>query len=172
MILLGLPGAGKTTIARLAAERLDAPWVDLDQVIALAQGATIPELFAQHGEAHFRGLERQTLSELIGSGMPWVIAAGGGWAAQPGNLESVTGTALTLYLYVTPEVAAQRLGPALDRPLLTGAVLPKLRELLAARQDRYRLADIEIDANAAADLVAAAVATAARQYGGWQVVDK
>lgn len=169
---MGLPGAGKTTVAGQAAELLGADWVDLDQVIALGQGATIPELFARHGEAHFRQLEREALAELLASGRPLVIAAGGGWAAQPGNLEAVAGRALTIYLHVAPEVAAARLGPAHDRPLLTGAVLPKLRELLASREARYRLADLEIDASAAPDRVAAAVVTAARQYGGWQVVEK
>ena len=159
-------------MAREAAELLGAPWVDLDQAIAVAQGATIPELFAQHGEAHFRDLERQTLALLLEAEVPAVIATGGGWAAQPGNLESVAGRSLTLYMCVTPEVAARRLGPALDRPLLTGAVLPRLRELLAARERWYRLADLEIDASAAPEVVAAAVHTAARQYGGWQVVDK
>lgn len=171
MILLGLPGAGKTTVAREAAALLGAPWVDLDQAIMVAHGATVPEIFAQHGEPHFRDLERQALDLLL-DGEPSVIAAGGGWAAQPGNLESVAGRALTLYMCVSPEVAAGRLGPALDRPLLTGPVLPRLRELLAERERRYRLADLEIDGSAAPDRVAAAVATAARQYGGWQVVDK
>jgi shikimate kinase len=171
VILLGLPGAGKTTVAREAAELLGAPWIDLDQAIALAQGATIPEIFAQHGEPHFRDLERQTLAELL-AGEPLVIATGGGWAAQPGNLEAVTGRALTLYMRVSAEVAAGRLGPAADRPLLSGAVLPRLREMLAARDAHYRLADLEIDAAAAPELVAVAVATAARQYGGWQVGDK
>ncbi len=171
VILVGLPGAGKTTVAREAAALLGAPWVDLDQAIAVAHGATIPEIFARHGEPHFRDLERQTLALLL-EAEPAVIASGGGWAAQPGNLESVAGHALTLYMCVTPEVAAGRLGPALDRPLLTGAVLPRLRELLSAREHRYRLADLEIDAASAPDRVAAAVVTAARQYGGWQVVDK
>lgn len=171
MILLGLPGAGKSTVARLAAELLGGASIDLDQAIAIAAGATIPELFARHGEDHFRALERQSLAEVM-AGEPAIIATGGGWAAQPGNLESVAGHALTLYLSVVPEVAAERLGPAPDRPLLSGSVLPKLRELLASRQAYYRLADLEIDASAAAELVAAAVATAARQYGGWQVVEK
>jgi shikimate kinase len=166
LILVGLPGAGKTTVAREAAGLLDAPWVDLDQAIALTVGETIPEIFARHGEAHFRALERQILADLI-DGDPAVIASGGGWAAQPGNLEAVAGRALTLYMCVTPEVAAARLGEAPDRPLLSGAVLPKLRELLGNRERWYRLADMEIDAAAAPDRVAAAVATAARQYGGW-----
>lgn len=171
MILVGLPGAGKTTVAREAAELLGAPWIDLDQVIALAQGATIPEIFARHGEPFFRDLEREILADLLADD-PAIIASGGGWAAQPGNLESVAGRALTLYMGITPELAARRLGPATDRPLLSEAVLPKLRELLAIREPFYRLADLEIDAAAAPELVAAAVATAARQYGGWQVVGK
>ena len=171
MILVGLPGAGKTTVAQEAAELLGAPWVDLDQVIAVSQGATIPEIFATQGEAFFRELEREILADLL-TGDPAIIASGGGWAAQPGNLEAVAGVALNLYMCVTPEVAAGRLGPAFDRPLLCGEVLPRLRELLAAREERYRLADLELDASAAPDRVAAAVVTAARQYGGWQVVGK
>lgn len=171
MILVGLPGAGKTTVAREAAELLGAPWVDLDQAIAVTAGSTIPEIFAQRGEPFFRDLEREILADLLAA-EPAIIASGGGWAAQPGNLEAVAGAALTLYMCVTPEVAASRLGDAADRPLLSGAVLPKLRELLAAREKWYRLADLEIEATGAPDLVAAAVATAARQYGGWQVVEK
>src|SRR5690606_25652495 len=111
------------------------------------------------GEPFFRDLEREILADLLVAD-PAIIASGGGWAVQPGNLDSVAGKALTLYMCVSPEVAASRLGLATDRPLLSGAVLPRLRELLAVREKWYRLADLEIEAAAAPDLVAAAVATA------------
>lgn len=166
VILLGLPGAGKTTVAGLAAELLGAPWVDLDQAIVAAEGSSIPELFATHGEAHFRALEREMMAQAL-AGPPGIIATGGGWAAQPGNLAAVGPAALSLYMSVTPEQAAARLGQSVDRPLLVDGPLPRLRELLVGRQEYYRLADLEIDAAAAPDLVAVAVAVAARQYGGW-----
>ncbi len=166
VILVGLPGAGKTTVARLAAGLLDAPWLDLDRAISDQQQATIPELFRRLGEAHFRALEREKLASAL-VGPPAIIATGGGWAAQPGNLAAVGPAALSLYMSVSPELAAARLGVASDRPLLVGDPLPKLRELLAGREQAYRQADLEIDASAAPDLVAEAVAVAARQYAGW-----
>ncbi len=101
------------------------------------------------------------------AGPPQLIAAGGGWAAVPGNLERAEPAALSLYLSVSPEVAARRLGAAADRPLLAGDPLPRLREQLAQRESWYRKAGLEIAAEAAPERVAAAVATAARQYGGW-----
>lgn len=98
---------------------------------------------------------------------PQIIAAGGGWATVPGNLEQAEPAALTLYLSVTPETAARRLGAAGDRPLLGGEPLPRLREQLAEREPWYRRAGLEIATDAAPERVAAAVAVAARQYGGW-----
>jgi shikimate kinase len=166
VILVGLPGAGKTTVARLAALELHAPWHDLDAEVARASGASVPELIASRGEPAFRDLERQAMALLLDA-PAGVIASGGGWAAQPGNLAAVAGRALTIYLSLSPERAAERLGPALDRPLLVGGVLPRLRELLSAREGFYRQADLEIDAQASPEAVAAAVCTGARQYGGW-----
>lgn len=153
----------------MAAALLDAPWHDLDAAVTARLGATIPTIFAERGEAEFRRHEQEALLDLL-TGPASVIATGGGWVAHPGNFEALAGRALTLYLSVPLEVAAGRLGTASDRPLLTGAVLPRLRQLLIAREACYRRADLEIDAQASPDRVAAAVAVAARQSAGWQVV--
>ncbi len=168
VILIGLPGAGKTTVAPLAAELLDAPWCDIDQRIVASTGQSVAELFSQHGEPHFRQLEHRELLRALDE-PPQVIAVGAGWAAQDGNLAAVTGRALSLYLSLTPAEAAIRVGAATDRPMLLGAAPEqRIAELLAARTHWYRLADLEIDVGRSTpDAVAAGIVTAARQYGGW-----
>ncbi|MES1259060.1 MAG: shikimate kinase [Gemmatimonadota bacterium] len=168
VILIGLPGAGKTTAAPQAAALLDAPWCDLDQRVVERAGLSIPEIFAQHGEERFRALERLAMDQLLDE-PPQVIAAGAGWAAQPGNLAAVATRALVLYMSLTPAQAALRVPGNTGRPLLSGeAPERRIAELLAARERWYRLADLEIAVgDAPPDAVAAGIATAARQYGGW-----
>src|SRR5690606_5119060 len=128
----------------------------LDETVSDYHQAPIPELFAMYGELWFRAEERSAMERLL-AGPPGVIATGGGWAAQPGNLATAEGRGLTLYMSVSPELAAARLGQAGDRPLLAGQVLPRLRELLASREAYYRRADLEIDASGPPDQVAVAV---------------
>ncbi len=149
----------------MAAE-LGAAWCDLDRRIEINAGCSITELFATRGEAAFRALERSAMAAALVE-PPQVIATGGGWAAQPGNLAAADPVALTIYLSVTPEVAARRLGAAGDRPLLTGDPLLTLQALLAERAAAYGLAGIDLDASGSPERVAAGVVTAARQYGGW-----
>ena len=98
-----------------------------------------------------------------------MIAAGGGWAAEPGNLEEVETRSLIIYLSLSPEIAAMRLAGTTDRPLLADTPLEaRLSELLAAREARYRLAGVEIAVGQLSlERAAAAVAAAARHYGGW-----
>ena len=168
IILIGLPGAGKTTVAPHAASLLGAPWCDLDQRIMATAGKPIPAIFADHGEAHFRRLERLAMQQALAE-PPQVIAAGAGWAVQEGNLAAVSGRALILYMSLTPAQAASRLGENHDRPLLAGEVPEqRIAELLETRNRWYRLADLEIDVGRSPpEAVAAGIATAARQYGGW-----
>jgi shikimate kinase len=167
VVLIGLPGAGKTTVAPLVAALLDTGWTDLDQLVVTQSGQSIVELFATAGEPAFRELERSAMHAAVAAG-PQVIAAGGGWAVQPGNLASVAGRAMVIYLSVAPEIAAARLGGAADRPLLAGPGTECVRALLDARIAWYLQADIELPiGESAPDAVAAGVATAARQYAGW-----
>lgn len=98
-----------------------------------------------------------------------VIAAGGGWAAEAGNIEAVETRSLIIYLSLSPEIAAHRLEGATDRPLLSDAPLEaRLTEQLALREARYRLAGVEIAVGGlSVERAAAAVVSAAKHYGGW-----
>lgn len=169
LILVGLPGSGKSTVGALAAAELCVGFTDLDGVVEAMAGVPITEIFATRGEAAFRELEREAMdAALLGS--PQVIAPGGGWAAQPGNLAAAEDRALVMYLAISPEAAARRLDGDMTRPLLAGAAQPRemLEQLLLAREPFYRLAAIEVDAESGPpEFVAKAVVSAARGVGGF-----
>ncbi len=136
VILVGLPGAGKTTVGRLVAEALDMAFVDVDDLIEESTGSSVREIFADRGEAAFRHLERQSVAELMRREHGTVVAPGGGWAAQPHSLDSVEGRALTVYLETTPEVAAARTEGVGSRPLLDSS--PPTPHAPADRETRMR----------------------------------
>jgi shikimate kinase len=141
---------------------------DLDDRIAVAAGRTVREIFATDGEPAFRALERAAMAAALAE-PPQVIAAGGGWAAQAGNLELVRDRAFTLYLSVSPAVAARRLAGTVDRPLLADTPLEaRLAALLAEREPFYRLADrtMAVD-HMDPERASAVVAELARQEAGW-----
>jgi shikimate kinase len=167
VVLIGLPGAGKSTAGRLAADALGCPFCDVDERVVAEAGTTLAELFARHGEPAFRDAERAMLARALAE-PPQVIAAGGGWAAQPGNLECTRDRAITVYLTCAPEAAARRLAGTGDRPLLAGDMVAQLRGLAAARAVFYQRADATVatDDRAPGD-VAGAVAALARSVGGW-----
>jgi shikimate kinase len=149
------------------AELLGSPWADLDARVVERAGKSIASIFTEEGEKQFRRLEREVLAELLAE-PPQVIATGAGWAVQPGNLESVAGNSLVIHLQVDPVVAARRLAGVADRPLLTGDLAARLGEQLAEREPWYSRADLVIAAGAGApEVIAAGIAVAARQYGGW-----
>jgi len=167
VILVGLSGAGKTTVGRLVAAALDGPFCDLDACTEARTGSTIAQIFATRGEAAFRAAERDALNQVL-EGVPQVLAAGAGWAAQPGNLEQVAERALVVHLACTPETAAGRLAGTQDRPLLAGDMVGRLRRLQADRGPCYARADATIDTDArTVQEVADAVVLLARSVGGW-----
>lgn len=167
IVLVGLPGSGKSTAGRLAAAQLEAPFADVDQVIARREGESVPEIFVRRGERAFRRLERETVEALL-DGPPALIAPGGGWAAQPGALRHIGRRALVIYLVTSPAAAAARLGDAAERPLLAGAPLERLRQLERRRAGAYQRAEATVatDGRTAAE-VAAQVVQLARIRGGW-----
>lgn len=170
LILVGLPGSGKSTVGALVARELDARFVDLDRVIAARAGKSIPEIFAQEGEAVFRRLEREAMEREL-EGVPAVIAAGGGWAAQPRNLSLARPRALAIYLELDPREAARRLewsGEVSDRPLLAGREPEQaLTDLFALRESSYLLCEARVDASGSPEQVARSVLSLARTIGGW-----
>ena len=144
--LIGLSGAGKSTVAPLLAERLGFAWTDLDEAIARAEGAPAAAILTSRGEDAFRELEADALRAAIGEagalrGM--VVACGAGALARAENRQLLDEGAFVVWLVVSPETAARRLeGPAaLARPLLRGGPLAeRLRELWDERRRLYEAA--------------------------------
>src|SRR6266487_1806529 len=85
IVLIGLPGAGKSTVGRMVAERLHAGFVDIDTILIRKEGKPIAMIFAEKGEPAFRDMERKEVEPAL-SNQPAVVVPGGGWAAQPGAL--------------------------------------------------------------------------------------
>lgn len=157
--LMGMMGAGKSTLGRSLARELGRRFVDLDERIEERAGLSIPEIFRRHGEPHFRDLESAALAELrSASGL--VVALGGGTPTRPQNREALRASGCVVYLRAQPETLAGRLGDLDERPLLRDADDPRealrtLRALLARREPDYdAIADvtIEVEADAASAL--------------------
>jgi 3-dehydroquinate synthase len=172
--LVGLSGAGKSTVARLAAERLGWDFLDSDVELASTAGKSIPDLFEAEGEARFRERERDVIARL-GAVAHAVIATGGG-APISEACRTVMANGMVIWLDVTPEQAARRLAqaPASDeRPLLAGDARSRLNALFEQRHALYEQSDhsIAVDYYTPAqvgDRIAHLVEEAARS--GWAPV--
>jgi shikimate kinase len=143
IILVGIPGAGKSTVGRELATRLGWPFVDVDEEIAARERLSVREIFATRGEAHFRALERAATERLAVAEAAAVVAPGGGWITVPGLVELVRPPARLLWLRLSPARALERLGAGVEaRPLLSGPdPLGALTALLTAREAFYLQAD-------------------------------
>jgi shikimate kinase len=149
VVLLGMMGAGKTTVGRIIADRLRWSFVDLDLEIERRAGRSIPEIFDSEGELEFRRIETRCTSALAGCTRT-VLAPGGGWITTPGNLEALGPGTLTVWLQVSTEAALRRLkADAAVRPLLAAHDPAGAIRSLAARRDReYARADLALPTGA------------------------
>lgn len=168
LLLIGLPGSGKSTVGRLVSEALGAPLIDIDSLLMREMAMPVSQIFAMQGEAAFRRMERAAVRAACAR-EPAVIVPGAGWAAQEGELEAARAGGLVVYLKCAPATAAKRTEEGEARPLLMGPEpVARMRELEAAREPFYELADRQVAADTRpAEAVAEHVVKIAREVAGW-----
>lgn len=155
IVLIGPPAAGKSRIGRRLAKRLDLPFIDTDQAI-VAEHGSIPAIFADRGEAHFRTLERAAVRRALASAA--VVSLGGGAVLDPQTRDDLAATTVVL-LTVNEEAVAERIDNA-KRPLVTG--IEAWRRIVAERTELYAsLADHTTDTSFRP------VATIVEELAGW-----
>lgn len=158
--LVGLPGAGKTRVGRLLAERFGCRFSDSDAEVERHTGMRISAIFARQGEGRFRILEREAIARLLRAG-PQIIALGGGAVEDKSTRDALLAQAVTIWLDVPHDVLLKRLARDRRRPLLQGEDRgERLRELSDRRLPLYAQADLRIVAarsSEMADKVAAAI---------------
>ena len=142
LVLVGLPGSGKTAVARAVGKTIGRQALDFDAEISRREQLSIAEIFGSLGEANFRKLERALTDELRETG-GMVLSPGAGWIANPGCLELLKPPGILVYLKVRPEVAIARMGSATtERPLLLRPdPVAEIRRLLEARKALYMQSD-------------------------------
>lgn len=171
LVLIGLMGAGKTTVGQNCARGLGRAFVDTDAVVEANAGETVPEIFAREGEAGFRARERAALVDALAAPEPLVIACGGGAILDPENRRTVRDRGFVVWLQASPEVLAERVErDGVDaRPMLAGgSPTITLTRLAAARAGAYAAAadavvsTVERSVEAVAELVLDALAASDR----------
>jgi shikimate kinase len=146
IILVGMMGVGKTTAGRLLAARLGWPYLDSDEQVMAETGRSVPELFAERGEAAFRAEEERVLREALSGRGPVVVSAAGGVVLSAANRELLSRSGTVVWLRADPEVLAGRVGDGTGRPLLDDDPASALTALDEVRRPLYRsVADVVVD---------------------------
>ncbi len=153
LTLVGMMGAGKTTVSRVVASRRGWSVCDLDDLIVARAGESVSAIFAREGQAGFRRRERDALAEALTSRTPLVLATGGGAPAQPGAMDAITEAGPSVWLRCAPQLAARRALAQGGRPLLEGCadhaeVVALMTAMAAERRPFYARASIVVDVTA------------------------
>jgi len=144
IVLVGMPGSGKSAVGRRLAARLELPFVDADEEIERAAGKPITDIFKDHGEPYFRDGERKVIARLLRSG-PLVLATGGGAFMVAETQENIRQGGISIWLKAEFEVLMKRIKRRHDRPLLkTDDPGATLRKLMQERDPIYALADLTV----------------------------
>jgi shikimate kinase len=145
IVLVGMMGAGKSSIGRRLAARLNIPFVDADTEIEKAAGMSIADIFARHGEADFRSGEARVIARLLDGG-PQVLATGGGAVMNADTRAAIKAKGVSIWLTAEVDVLMRRIHKRRhERPMLqTADPAARLRELLAEREPVYALSDLTV----------------------------
>ena len=144
IVLVGMMGAGKSSIGRRLAGEIGIPFVDADAEIEKAAGMSIPDIFATRGEPDFRAGEARVIARLLDGG-PQVLATGGGAVTNPLTRALIREKGVSVWLKAEIEVLLRRVKRRADRPLLkTDDPEPTLRRLIAERNPLYAEADVTV----------------------------
>ena len=138
IVLVGMMGAGKSSIGRRLAGRLGIPFIDADSEIENAAGMSIPEIFERHGEPYFRAGEKRVIARLLDSG-PQVLATGGGAVMDQNTRDLIHIKGISIWLKADVDVLIKRTKRRNDRPLAE-----RIKDLLPAREPVYALSDIVV----------------------------
>jgi shikimate kinase len=144
LVLVGMMGAGKSTIGRRLSVRLRLPFLDADTEIEAAAGMSIPDIFESHGEPHFRDGEARVIARLLDSG-PAVLATGGGAFMREETRNRIRSKAVSIWLKADADIIMKRVKRRADRPLLrTTDPAATVGRLIEEREPVYRHADLTI----------------------------
>lgn len=145
IVMVGLMGCGKSAVGRRLASRLSLPFVDADEEIEKAAGKSINDIFADHGESHFREGERRVIARLLGQG-PQVLATGGGAFVNPETRANIRANGISVWLRADLPVLMKRVGKRDTRPLLrSGDPEATMRKLMEQRYPIYAEADLIVE---------------------------
>ena len=144
VVLVGMMGAGKSTIGRRLAARLRLPFLDADTEIEAAAGMSIPDIFESHGEPHFRDGEARVIARLLDSG-PSILATGGGAFLREETRHRISRQAVSIWLKADTDTIMRRVRRRADRPLLqTADPAATVERLVVEREPFYQAADLTI----------------------------
>lgn len=148
IFLIGMPGAGKSTIGKELALRKQIPFFDLDKEIEKEVGRSVTDIFSQSGESIFRKIEAETLSKITDSFNSFVMATGGGTPCFHSNMDLMVKTGFTVFMDPPLQVIEKRLNGTRSRPLLNKdpevPLITRLENLLEKRLKYYKMAALRI----------------------------